>query len=123
MGHQPGVDTGGLRRQVFSEVFENIAMSSTTAIFDGPQDRLRPAFKASSLSSGMLTTMGTMIGHSILMDRHGFPYFAEYCYYYMAGCMDKALTCITTDDVGDSVKALISEVCTSHQILYVHVLF
>ena len=47
--------------------------------------------------------------------RHGFPYFAEYCYYYMAGCMDKALTCITTDDVSDNVKALISEVCTSHQ--------
>ena len=117
MGHQPGIDTGGLRRQVFSEVFENIAISSTIAIFDGPQDRLRPAFKASSLSSGMLTTMGTMVGHSILMDRHGFPYFAKYCYYYMAGCMDKALTCISTDDVSDGVKALISEVC-----LHVYVL-
>ena len=110
IGHQPAIDTGGLRRQVLSEVFENIAMSSTIAIFDGPQDRLRPAFEASSLSSGMLTTMGTMIGHSILMDKHGFPYFVEYCYYYMAGCMDKALTCITTDDVSDSVKVLISEV-------------
>ena len=111
MHHQPGIDTGGLRRQVFSEVFDNIAMSSTIAIFDGPQDRLRPAFKASNLSSGMLTTMGTMVGHSILMDRHGFPNFAEYCYYYMAGCMDKALTCISTDDVSDGVKTLISEVC------------
>lgn len=29
----------------------------------------------------------------------------------MAGCMDKALTCITTNDVSDSVKVLISEVC------------
>ena len=110
MGHQPGIDTGGLRRQVFSEVFENIATSSTISIFDGPLDRLRPAFKASSLSSGMLTTLGTMVGHSILMDKHGFPHFADYCYYYMAGCMDKALTCISTNDVSDSVKDLITEV-------------
>ena len=67
--------------------------------------------------------MGTMIGHSILMDRHGFPYFAEYCYYYMAGCMDKALTCITTDDVSDSVKALISEVYISLDSVCACVLF
>ena len=26
---------------------------------------------------------------------------------YMAGCMDKALTCITMDDISDSVKVLI----------------
>ena len=53
---------------------------------------------------------GTMIGHNILIDGHGFPYFAEYCYYYMAGYVDTAMTCITKADISESVKALIDEV-------------
>lgn len=36
-----------------------------------------------------------------------FRLFAGYCYYYMAGCHDQAITCITTvEDVGLEVKTL-----------------
>ena len=66
---QPGIDTGDVRRQFFSVVFAQLAKPSADSIFEAPQHRLRPAFKASSLSSGMLATVGTMIGHSILLHR------------------------------------------------------
>ena len=68
-------------------------------------------FKASVLSSGMLAKIGTMIAHSILMDGQGFPYLAEYCYYYMAGCSDRAITCITEDDLSLDVKRILKKVC------------
>ena len=42
--------------------------------------RFRPVFKALVLSSGMLTTLGAMIGRNILLDSQGLPYLAEYCY-------------------------------------------
>ena len=92
---QPGIDTGGIRRQFFN-VFSMLAQPSTSlSFFEGLPNRLRPAFKASTLSSGMLNTIGTMIVHSILLDGQGFPFIADYCCYYMAGDYDHAITCIT----------------------------
>lgn len=38
---QPAVDTGGVRRQVFSQFF---AFSDCLCLFDGPPHRCRPAF-------------------------------------------------------------------------------
>ncbi len=108
---QPGIDTGGLRRQFFSVVFSALAKSSASiCFFDGPPNRLRPAFKASSLSSGTLELIGTMIAHSLLLDGQGFPYLAEYCYYYLANCFDQAVTSITVEDVGIGVNHVINEV-------------
>ena len=111
MKRQPGIDTGGIRRQFFAIVFSEIALSRSVQVFDGPVNRLRPSFRASNLSSGLLSTIGTMIAHSFLMDGYAFPYLSEYCYYYMAGYSDKALTCITIDDVGEQVKQLVQQVC------------
>ena len=110
MRRQPGVDTGGVRRQFFSTVFGDIAMSKSIQAFDGPVQRLRPSYRASNLSSGLLTTIGTMVGHSFLLDGYGFPYLSECCYYYIAGHFDKALTCISADDVEEQVRVLIHEV-------------
>ena len=111
MKHQPGIDTGGIRRQFFAIVFSDIAMSRSVQVFDGPINRLRPSFRASNLSSGLVSTIGTMIGRSFLMDGYAFPYLSEYCYYYIAGYMDKALTCITIDDFGEQVKLVVEQVC------------
>ena len=46
----------------------------TIHVFDGPPKRFRPAFKTSTLSSGML---GYMVAHNILMDGQGFPFLAS----------------------------------------------
>jgi hypothetical protein len=89
---QPGIDTGGIRRQFFSIVFSDIALSRSVQVFDGAINRLRPSFRASNLSSGLISTIGTMIGHSFLMDGYAFPYLSEYCYYYIAGYSGKALS-------------------------------
>lgn len=40
----------------------------------------------------MLTTIGIMVAHSILLDGQGFPFIADYCYYYIAGCYNQAIT-------------------------------
>ena len=42
---QARIDTGGVRRQFFSVVFSSLAASSSHCFFDGPANRLRPAFK------------------------------------------------------------------------------
>ena len=101
---QPGVDTGGIRRQFFSVVFTQLIKPSATSLFEGALCRLRPAYKATSLSSGLLCTVGTMVAHSILLDGQGFPFLAEYCYHYLTGNEDLAITAITSDDVSIGVK-------------------
>ena len=60
---QPAIDTGGVRRQVFSQVFERLAFSDHFGLFDGPPHRRRPAFRISSLSAGVMKLVGRVIGH------------------------------------------------------------
>ena len=114
---QPAVDVGGVRRQFFFSVLCNLAnpsseSTSTSALrlFEGKPHRLRPAYKASILSSGMLATVGTMIAHCILLDGQEFPYLSECCYYYIAGSYDQALAPVTINDVGTNVQFIIIEV-------------
>ena len=121
---QPAVDVGGVRRQFFFTVLTNLAhpTESTSAsaliLFEGNPCRLRPAYKVSILSSGMLMTIGTMIAHSILLDGQGFPYLSEYCYYYIADRYNQALTSVTIDDVGANVKFIVEKV--SSYVLHCH---
>lgn len=52
---QPAVDTGGVRKQFFSVVFQRLADPTyTSACFEGPPNRLRPVHKASIFSSRQL---------------------------------------------------------------------
>ncbi len=108
---QPGVDTGGLRRQFFSVVFETLATSESFKLFEGSANRLRPTFRLSNLSSGLLRVIGTMVAHSYLLDGQGFPFLSDCCYYHLCGCTDKAMSAITLSDVGDRVSSLLTEVC------------
>ena len=83
---QPAINIGGVRQQFFFTVLSNLAqlLSESTSVsslrlFEGDLHRLRPAYKAFILSSGMLTTVGTMIAHCMLLDGQEFLYFSEYC--------------------------------------------
>lgn len=107
---QPGVDTGGMRRQFFNDVFTTVATSSSFSLFEGQTTRLRPTFRQSSVSSGILKTIGTMVGHSILMDLQGFPFLSPPCYYYIAGNIDLALSVTTQEDISERVKYVVSKV-------------
>ena len=110
---QPGIDTGGVRRQFFSDVFSTIATSSCFGLFEGKTNRLRPMFRQSSISSGLLKTLGTMVGHSIVLDTQGFPFLSPPCYYYIAGNVDLALSVTTKDDISDRVNYVVSVVSKS----------
>ncbi len=107
---QPVVDTGGARRQFFNDVFANIATSQQLRLFEGTANRLRPVFRQSSISSGMMSLVGKMVGHSILMDCQGFPFLSPSCYYYMAGYTDQAMAECSLVDAGDRVSQVVSKV-------------
>ena len=112
--NQPVIDTGGARRQLFAGVLATLAKSHKFGLFEGPPGRLRPVFKQSSISSGMLSILGKMIGHSIIMDTQGFPFLSPPCYYYMCGYPDKALSLIQREDVGEHVNHIITQVHSTH---------
>ena len=52
MRNGPSVDTGGVRRDFFTAVFEQIG-TEKYRLFEGPSDRLRPVFRMSNVSSEM----------------------------------------------------------------------
>ena len=114
---QPGIDTGGLRRQVFSVVLRALVSSDNLKLFEGNGNCVRPVYRLSNMSSGILKVTGTIIAHSYLLDGQGFPFLSECCYYYLCGCTDKAMTAITEEDLGKDVQLVVREVCTLFKLL------
>ena len=66
----PGVDVGGIGREFLSRVYHMLS-SGHMDFFEGDGSRVRPVCTV-SLSSGILKTIGNMIGHSIIMSNIGF---------------------------------------------------
>lgn len=99
MDDVPAIDTGGVRRQVYSTVFREFALNKHIHLFDGPTDYLRPAATAQARSSGLMKHLGTMISHSICQNGIGFPYLSPFCYWYFVGGEDKALQYVTVEDL------------------------
>ena len=110
---QPAIDTGGVRRQILSEVLKTVTFSTRLGLFEGPQDRRRPTFRISSLSSGVMKLLGRIIGHSIILDCQGFPYLSPACYSYMVGNFDQALLLCTPEDASERVQHTLKEVSKS----------
>ena len=118
--NQAAVDTGGVRRQFFCDVFAYLSSSNSLRLFEGPENRLRPVFRHSSISSGMMTVVGKMVGHSIVMDCQGFPFFSPACYYYMAGHVDTAISVTSMVDADERIKHAISKVYVPSAYLFRH---
>ncbi len=100
------VDAGGVRRQFLAEVMAAFKSSA----FEGPPNRLRPMFKQSSISSGVLHALGKIIGQSIVLDTQGFPFLSPPCYWCVAGRMDIALAALDVQDAGDKVGKIVLNV-------------
>ena len=64
---EPAIDTGGVRKQVFSDVFQ-LQTIDRLGLFEGPPHKRRPVFRISSLSAGMMKLLGRMIGRNILLE-------------------------------------------------------
>ena len=110
LNRQPAIDAGGMRRRVFSEVFKTIAFSARLGLFEGPPVRLKPAFRISSLSAGVMKLLGCVIGHSIILDCQGFPYLSPACYKLMVGDQNQGLPFCTPEDASERVQRVLKEV-------------
>lgn len=105
------IDGGGVRRQFLYDVLANLSGK----LFEGQENRMRPILKQSSINSGILTAVGRMVGHSILLEGQGFPYLSPACYHYLTGHTDKALSCLSTEDVGERVRRVVTKVHNSYR--------
>ena len=106
----PALDTGGVRRQVFSDVYKLFTENKHAKLFEGPPHFLRPICSAESRSSGLLKVLGTMIAHTITQDGLGFPYLSPLCYWYLVAGEEGALDHLTLADVGTDVRSLVTKV-------------
>ena len=104
LGSQPPVDTGGVRRQLYSSVFAEFADNKHIQLFDGPVNHRRLVCTAEARASGLFKVLGIMVAHSICQDGIGFSYFSPVCYWYMVG-EEKALQFASVQDVGGDVAA------------------
>ena len=109
LGSQPPVDTGGVRRQLYSSVFAEFADNKHIQLFDGPVNHRRLVCTAEARASGLFKVLGIMVAHSICQDGIGFSYFSPVCYWYMVG-EEKALQFASVQDVGGDVAAMVSQV-------------
>ena len=110
MFNMPAIDTGGVRRQIYTTTFREFAENKHVRLFDGPPNHLRPFYSAEARSSALFKVFGTMVGHSILQDGIGFPYFSPLCYWYIAVGEEAALQNSSLKDVGEDVKEFITKV-------------
>lgn len=108
------IDTGGVRRQVYTQVYADFAQNKYIRLFDGGDNRLRPALSAVARSSGMLKILGKMLSHSIFQDGIGFPYLSPACYWYLIGNEDMAIEHISLDDLPADAATLITGISQYH---------
>lgn len=105
---EPVVDEGGVRRQFLSASLGYLASCHSLGVFEGNIGSLRPAFRMSLLE--LLKIIGTFVGHSLVMDKIGFPFMAEFCYQYIAGQEVACEAAITINDASPRVQYVLSEV-------------
>lgn len=96
---QPALDTGGVRAQLYSTVFQQFAQNKQLSLFDGPDYHLRPMCTAQARSSGLFRVLGTMVAHSIVQNGVGFPYLSPVCYWYIADGEERSLQHLSTVDI------------------------
>ena len=88
---QPALDTGGVRAQLYSSVYEGFITNQHVKLFDGPNCYKRPRCTAEARSSGLFKVLGTMVAHSIAQVGIGFPYFSPLCYWYIVDGEERSL--------------------------------
>ena len=103
----PAIDAGGVRRQVYTKVFQDFADNRVIKLFEGEDNYLRPVTSAEARSSGLLKILGKMVGHSICQEGIGFPFLSPTCYWYMVG---GAIEQVSTQDFPADTALLIQQV-------------
>ena len=106
--NQPAIDTGGVRRQVFTDVYGMFASNSPFQMFEGEPSSLRPLVSAENKQ--LMKVLGTMLAHSIVLDEIGFPYLSQLCYWLIAEGEESALNYVGLSDVAADARYVVDEV-------------
>ena len=103
---QPAIDTGGVLRQVFSDVFHGIAHNEGIKhVFTGNEQKV-PVFSNELVVNGLFEVLGKMIAHSLIQGGPGFPYLSPPIYWYLAtGDLQIALQKASFSDVDNAELA------------------
>ena len=75
--NQPGLDTGGVTRQFFTDLPHKFARKDVFQLFVGPPERLRPAYSPQVLP--LMKILGIVIAHSLLHEGPSFPFLHLLC--------------------------------------------
>ncbi|XP_028414622.1 G2/M phase-specific E3 ubiquitin-protein ligase-like [Dendronephthya gigantea] len=112
---QPAVDTGGVLREFYSDVFKEFVNNPSVRIFEGPSDKLQFHYNHTALTCGMPKMLGTMIAHSLCQNGPGFPYLTPSQYYYVAtGDINKAIAYASIHDIHDyEIKSYVEQIMMS----------
>ena len=113
---QPAVDTGGVTRQFFNDVLRSFVKQDSFQLFVGHPERLRPAYSPQVLP--LMKILGLIIGHSVIHEGPGFPFFAPFVFWYLAsGSEQTALPYVSVNDLSNSAVQIVNQVN-----LYIYVL-
>ena len=81
---QPAIDSGGVKRQFYTDLFIQLVTTNQFKLFQGPTNRLLFYYDQTALNCGLFKMLGKMVAHSICQWCPGFPYLAPAMYYYVA---------------------------------------
>lgn len=102
---QPAIDTGGVLRQVFGEVFLSLCNNEGIKhIFTGEPYRRIPMYSNQLVVNGFFEVLGKIISHSLVQGGPGFPYLSPPIYWYLATAdLQTALSKASCADVTNEV--------------------
>ena len=105
------LETGGVLRQFFSDVFVALSQNSDgVQLFEGEPKRRLPLFKSEHVVSDLFEILGKIISHSLVQGGPGFPYLAPVVYSYIStGELQVALLHVSAVDVCDPVLSNLIE--------------
>ena len=103
---QAAVDTGGVTRQFYTNVFDQMitGYEEIPRMFEGKDRRLLPIHNAGFVLSGLMEIVGKMMAHSIIQVGVGFAGLAPCIYQYIVtGDISKTIDFVSIDDLGSPV--------------------
>ena len=80
---QPAIDSGGVLRQFYSNLFEGLVQGKLLLLFEGKEAHKVPSYQPQAVMSGMFEMVDKMTAHSLVQGGPGFPCLALPCFCYL----------------------------------------
>ena len=119
---QPAVDTGGVLRQFYTDIFQQMlsGIDGMPALFEGNENRKLPIYNTGVAISGVMVLVGKIIAHAIVQVNVGPAFLAAPVYTYICtGNFSAVVSMINLDDVTSKVKHYVNQVHILLLFLYI----